>query len=750
MDFKTCPICGKVNEPSETKYGLCICNEHYVKDVRHFLIKNCYLRLKENNNKELALEPEVAFWILILQIHAINALLGWEPEKVGDEQFLEFVETSAFTGYLLLRVIEAVPEVKEIMYLFAISDETMLIPRKVELKIAKLLLLMDAEFELFTSIKFAASGYYDVAVDTESSPKSILIIPNPLEESAKQLLLFLLKNANEQWHGTFRKILVPFGTSTARDEFGASFRFNRAKIKDHFDIFKETWNEVFQTDTKMTASDFENLWDWLEWVISQDGITENNQNKATYFSDYENFGLDKELVFDTLKEILPEVQECLKLISLKELSRSDPNLRIHFRFAELARGFKILSSKGLVYYLPCRKWFYNKVIPVFIRFLRKLEYAGKSFEKDIEMLSNFYSKLGFKLGGKSALGVMIEPRLEESTQRLTSRSIPWRILEREFPINLDENDISKTIGRSGKIDLIVYANMNLYLIELKALNLESRDAIKYMKEKAPIQCAKYAAWVRNKEEFEQFLQKHGIMEHQLNSVRILVCSSGVFQDLNVRCKETGEYFAIVPEYILFSTMTGLFTLSLKDPFPSRIETIAPGIMIINENVSQVNMVYIDPEIGRKISEKLLSWVDLITADRRQKFEQLQVDESVARAYNIFGTSFLMHEAYLSDTVYWVLPKPLLIDQSGQYKFYIGTQLGDAGATLVCEYCKSAVKYYWPRKESNDSRKIQAILEASTCPLCGKIIKESEESARTREIMTKLMAKFKYEIGQVIG
>jgi hypothetical protein len=211
IDLRICPICGNINDSLKTKWGLSICNKHYVKDARHFLIKNFYLKLKEKNNMELVSEPETVFWMLNLQLHRINALLGWEPEKAGDMQFLMFTETSAFTGYLLLRVIEAVPNVKEMMYSFAESDKPIRPPKKFQSKVAKLLMLMDAEFELFVAIKFAASGYYDIAIDDESYPKFVLIIPNSQAESVRRLLLLRLKDANEQWHGTFRKVFFPMG-----------------------------------------------------------------------------------------------------------------------------------------------------------------------------------------------------------------------------------------------------------------------------------------------------------------------------------------------------------------------------------------------------------------------------------------------------------------------------------------------------------------------------------------------------------
>lgn len=61
-----------------------------------------------------------------------------------------------------------------------------------------------------------------------------------------------------------------------------------------------------------------------------------------------------------------------------------------------------------------------------------------------------------------------------------------------FKFVLPRDETTRKIGESGEIDLVVYANMSLYLLELKAQNLESRYAIQYLRKDAPIQCAKYA------------------------------------------------------------------------------------------------------------------------------------------------------------------------------------------------------------------------------------------------------------------
>ena len=75
-----CPICGTRNDSSKNRYNLSICDTHYVKDVRSFLIKSSYIKLKQKNNAELVAEQDAAFWMMHLQLQAINALLGWSRE----------------------------------------------------------------------------------------------------------------------------------------------------------------------------------------------------------------------------------------------------------------------------------------------------------------------------------------------------------------------------------------------------------------------------------------------------------------------------------------------------------------------------------------------------------------------------------------------------------------------------------------------------------------------------------------------
>lgn len=88
IDPQKCPICGNTNDLLKTKNGLSIYDSHYVRDVRPFLVRNFYIKLKERNNAELANNPDAAFWAIRSQLDFLFGSLGWVPEDATEAQFL--------------------------------------------------------------------------------------------------------------------------------------------------------------------------------------------------------------------------------------------------------------------------------------------------------------------------------------------------------------------------------------------------------------------------------------------------------------------------------------------------------------------------------------------------------------------------------------------------------------------------------------------------------------------------------------
>lgn len=717
-----CVICGRSNNPNKTKYGLSICNSHYVGDVRRFLVKGFYLKLKDKNNHQMKGSPEVIGWAINYVLNEMNSLLTWTPEEISQAQFTLFSEMSSFAGYLLLRALEIFPNLGEILHGISLGKIKKTNSVKERAKINKFLMDMKVEYELFIGIKFAASGYFDIAVDNEEKPKMILIVPKYDEEAVNHILQLRLKDANAEWHGTFRKMVVPYGISTVYDSFGSTFRFKRSLIKEHFHEFRSAWQKVFGKSIEMEPEDFEAIWDWLKWVVAPNGFTGQNTNNALWFDEYDKFGLKKDLVFEVFDQILPDPNSKQHLISTKNITKKDPTFLTLNELARISLAFKLPCSDGWIYFVNCREWFYNTIVPVFVEFARSLNLAGPSFEEDVAAISTFYSKVGLQAKNLSSFGLMIEPKLSEQEDHeliKTSRSIPWRILGTNIPITLPLDNIAQKIGSSGEVDIILYANMNIYLVELKALNLGSKEAIEYCRKDAPKQCAKYARWVRKSPEFKRLLQNNGISDKDFKSVRILICSSGGFPELFAQCEETGETFAIVPEYILFSVMAGVFTLSLKEPFPSRLNTIVPSLKLTLLSASpKVMQVDTSALLREATATRLVEWVELITFDRRKLFTEFKFNADVAKASSFFETNYVMNEVYIGGTTSWILEKPLLIGEVQGYKFYVGTQIGNVGVTHLCENCKSVIRYYYP-KSGEDEEKIQEVLKKAICSFCGQ-------------------------------
>ncbi|MHA1834623.1 MAG: hypothetical protein ACTSV7_11630 [Candidatus Baldrarchaeia archaeon] len=734
-----CIICGRFNDPARTKYGLSICNGHYVSDVRRFLVKEFYLKLKDKNNCQMTGSPEVAGWAVNFVLNEIYSLLTWMPEEIPQFQFMLFSEMSSFAGYLLLRSLEMFPNLGEILQSISLRKMKEPTSKKMKMKINKFLIDLKIEYELFLSIKFAASGYFDIAVDTEEKPSLILIVPKYDKEAVDHILQLRLKDANAEWHGTFRKIVVPYGISTAYDSFGSTFRFKRATIKEHFQEFRKAWQKVFGRSIEMEPEDFEALWNWLKWVVSPEGFTERNTDNALWFNEYEKLGLKRDMVFEVFNQILPDLNSKQYVISTKNLTKKDPALLIVNELARISRAFKLPCSDGWIYFVNCREWFYNTIVPVFVEFARSLNLAGPSFEENVATMSSFYSKVGLQAKNLSSFGMMIEPKLSDQENHeliKTSRNLPWKILGTNIPITLPLDNVTRKIGSSGEIDIIIYANMNIYLVELKALNLGSKEALEYCRKEAPKQCAKYAYWVRKSSKFKKLLQNNGVADKDFKSVRILICSSGGFPELFARCQETDEIFAIVPEFILFSVMAGFFTLSLKEPFPSRVNTMVTGLKLATlDTRPKILRLDTDVLLREKMTTRLAEWVELITFDRRTLFTEFKFDAETAKASSFFGVNYIMNEVYIGRTTNWILERPLFIGEAQGYKFHIGTQIGNVGVTHICKNCKSVIRYYYP-KLGEDERRIQEILKKATCPFCGQKVNTPNEY--TQDVLTHML------------
>ncbi len=333
------------------------------------------------NTTSLKEKPAVAGWMINHSLNELFSLLTWEPENISEQQFLAFSESSTFAGYLILRIVEAIPNISEILYDILAENLKAPTSAKEEMRINKLFLDMSMEFELFIGIKFASNGFFDIATDNEEHPNVVVIVPRYTEENIDNILQLRLTDANSEWHGTFRKILVPYGTSSVYDFAGVVYHFQRSQINDNFDVFKDSWLRTFGEQTNMKPNDFQGFWDWLKWVVSPNGFTLDDTHNATHFDGFSSFGLTRELVFELLNQILVCPTSQFDLISNRNLTKRDPHMIVLSKLARISTAFKLDCSHGGIFFVSCREWFPNTIMPSLVNFTRALNIAGTLFEK---------------------------------------------------------------------------------------------------------------------------------------------------------------------------------------------------------------------------------------------------------------------------------------------------------------------------------------------------------------------------------
>jgi hypothetical protein len=189
---------------------------------------------------------------------------------------------------------------------------------------------------------------------------------------------------------------------------------------------------------------------------------------------------------------------------------------------------------------------------------------------------------------------------------------------------------------------------------------------------------------------------------------------------------------------------------MRDVISDSILGLKNGIEAILPKINQLGIIDIRVEASKKMTGILGRWVSLMMLDRRELYQPPKEVEYPAMARIHFA-----QEVYVGGTWRWLLDKPLLVGQDNGWRFYCATQLADAGTTLVCKSCKSCIKYYWPKSES-DFEAVKQLVTKQLCPKCGarmspgaEIIDASDREAYLK--VTEKMAEFKHSKGiQTMG
>lgn len=466
-------------------------------------------------------------------------------------------------------------------------------------------------------------------------------------------------------------------------------------------------------------------------MASPVGFTRKNLNKARFINDYKNFGFSEPRFFSFIDGLLDDLNSKADLISHQALNKVKTSYEINNALLDIATAFSLKNSKGeKAYFLPVREWFYNKTLPVLTAVGRSADAAGIFFEQELAGVLKALSEDNLRFIYSPLSGMV--PILKQPSKEKKVVKLNWKIIAKNVKISLDDPVLSAKVGKEGEIDLVVYANYHLYLLELKSLNLSSGRTKKYINEKAASQCMKYSAWVKQKD-FLDFLQENGLSNDDFRAVRIICCTNGVYDNLEI-CFNNSERFAVIPQYALFSLLAGVFTVAMREILPDEIMGLRNGVLNAIPTIQEIGIVDLREEISKVANGIINRWFSLMTFDRRKNYSEI----NLGKAIPLFMSKFYsIVESYLGDTWKWILDQPVQIGAAGDWKYYVGTQICEAGTTLICPHCKTAVKYYHSPDEDVEAA-VEDILKNRQCPFCGRLIVDNQKPPEILMMMSKFV------------
>jgi len=716
-----CLICGKVTTDLRG-----VCQEHIISIPQRFLISNILFPLRKRTAEKLMTLKEEAVSCLFFQMPVqLQLLLGESPETNSPFQHQNFSSNAIEYSYLLLRAFEIYEDLNEEAYKFALAstNKCVFTTRYDSVFINEL----TSEFEFFLSAFYGMKRFYDVAVDSEGNPKKLFLIPR-IDEDIITTTILLHIGYLETIHRSSFGYIHDSTDEYIIDESGASLIFPKKVINEHYDVFCASWSKNLPSCPLPTYGEYEGLRDLLKWVSSPIGFTMNSLWKARFIDNYPSFGFSKDRFFSFIDGLLEDLGTKVKFISHQALNMYRTPFELNGNLLDTGTAFSLAGKNGKAYYLPVLHWFYNKTLPMLIDVARCSDIAGTFFEERLAFVLESLSNNNLRFIYSPVSGMV--PVFKQSIKSKKVVDLKWRIIARNVKISIDD-PISDKIGKNTEIDLVIYANYHLYLIELKSMNLNSSRVNRDI-DKAANQCLKYSCWIKQNE-FKDFIQANGLKEDDFRAVRIICCTNGVSNNLEIT-SETGEKFAVVPQYALFSLLAGVFTVAMREVMPEEILQFRNGALTALPTIEEIGIVDLQGEISKVANGLINRWFSLMTFDRRKNFNEIDLGKAaplfLSRFYSII-------ESYLGDTWKWILDKPVQIGADTNWNYYVGTQISDRGVTQICPHCKAAVKYYYSPDENVEAA-IQDILRNMQCPFCSRLMEDHSKYPNIVMMMSKFI------------
>lgn len=555
-------------------------------------------------------------------------------------------------------------------------------------------------------------------VDFDQENKRITISPPIGSRDIKKSLTIKLSQEDHEWNAVFgahnfprRGITFNFGDSSGIGEV------TEEEIKNKWDLFKEVWIKRFKIPLNMNVDDFFTVWECIKWLHIPLPFSEDNIDTLVQQIGPGSEEIVKKMI-QIYKIILPNLKDLKIIESIEEIKKNFFHTLFNYGL-----GWKYTSDEGVSYFhISCQFAANDFIRNAFEAFFYEINDPGSYYEEEIKNRINLIKSGCIILRENRNFLVGYQPiNQKKPVEDVNQFNI--QILERNHDIT-SPNASKHNISVDGEIDLIIYSNNNLFLLEAKSFFSKSLSRnIQF----ASDQCTKYREWI-NTTGFNELIEKHKIQN--LNKIFILILTNRQEERLCVKCNKSGFYFPIISFSLLPLLLMGFYTLDISKRKIIPSDLIKALKEIVLEKFKDFEII---PENDKEFEKFRKIWRNYFYIVLNSISLPANFDFSNLSSFP-FDSGYTVIDHRIENSGNWELSEEIPIWEDNGFTFYLVTEIGNMKHSYVCKNCSSVWLYYFP-ESINFVGSIYESLTKGICIKCGKEF-VNQSSLEIREITNK--------------
>lgn len=533
----------------------------------------------------------------------------------------------------------------------------------------------------------------------------IIISPPQRNRNIQRSICINLSNENSLWNAIYSQedsvkedLIFSLGDSSGIG------KITKTQLNENWDLFCELWEETFHNSMKLTKSQFLSTLDYLNKIKNNLPFSRDNL-KCIELDVIPEQVLSN--IFSISEQVLPDIKKIPVLENINSISKEYFN---HIK--EIGNGWKYISNKKELYlYTPSKNSIQFSMERVFEKLFKNINIAGDFYEEELGKRILSLNDGIIKLKDNRNYFLRYEPEHVDTPEKL-SKIFDVQILERNLPINIPEMK-KLNIADEGEIDLLIYSNNNLFILEAKSF---FGERIKKAFQKASEQCTKYRAWI-NTDEFKEIVEKkHGI--ERFRNIYIFIITNRQEDRLFTKCMKSNLYFPVISFSMLPLLLLGLYMteLSTKELIPKHLIDILVGI--VSRNFPKYSIVD-DPEQfeGYRSIWRHYMHVILHSSTLPENF-----DFSTLFQYP-FEAGYQAIDHSFGDPTKWELEDFVHVGDAEGYEVLLVIQFSNIHLKYICHDCKIIWIYYHSGTDIKEKPNFEALSKYS-CIRCQKKMKKN--------------------------